>query len=124
LCVVAAAVGGCGRASDDRAVAVVTQRFLQAVDEHQGARACAQLSTQAAEALAHDEGKPCPEAVVELDLSASAVRRTQVFGVAAKVDLANGHSVFAELTRMGWRLSAADCVPQPDDAPYRCELES
>jgi hypothetical protein len=115
---------GCGRGHDDRAVATVTERLLRAVQEHDGARACAQLSAQAADALEDDEGERCAEAVVGLDLAPSAVRRTEVFGTAAKVDLANGHSVFVELTQAGWRVSAAGCVPQPADQPYRCEVEA
>jgi hypothetical protein len=115
---------GCGRGDDDRAVAAVTEQFLHAVQEHQGARACAQLSAQAIDALEHDEGERCNVAVVDLDVNASPVRRTQVFGLSAKVDLANGHSAFAELTRRGWRVSAAGCVPQPGDQPYRCEVEA
>jgi hypothetical protein len=118
------ALSGCGRAADDAAVATTAEQFLAAVKDHEGAHACAQLSPQAADALAHDESKRCADAVVELDLAPSPVRRTQVFGIGAKVDLANDHSVFLELTKAGWRVSAAGCVPQPDDEPYRCEVEA
>jgi hypothetical protein len=124
LCALVAVVTGCGRADDDHAVAAVTERFLQAVQAHEGARACAQLSTQAVEALEHDEGERCERAVVGLDVDASRVRRTQVFGVGAKVDLADGHSAFLELTRMGWRVSAAGCEPEAGDQPYTCEVEA
>jgi hypothetical protein len=124
LSLAATVFSGCGRAPDDQAVGTVTQRFLAAVEDHQGARACAQLSAQAAQALEHDESKRCAEAVIDLDLAPSPVRRTQVFGIAAKVDLANGHSVFFEMTKAGWRVAAAGCVPQPDDEPYRCEVEA
>jgi hypothetical protein len=115
---------GCGRAQDDRAVSAVTARFLQAVQAHDGARACAQLSTGAVEALEHDEGERCTEAVVGLDIEASPVRRTQVFGGGAKADLADGQSAFLELTRRGWRVSAAGCVPAPGEEPYTCEVEA
>jgi hypothetical protein len=124
LCAVAAAATGCGRADDERAAASVTSRFLQAVRADEGSRACAQLSPQAAEALEDDEGKACAEAVVDLDVEPSAVRRAQVFGVGAKVDLADGRSAFLELTPRGWRLSAAGCEPGTDDEPYTCEVEA
>jgi hypothetical protein len=124
LCVLVAPLSGCGRAQDDRAVRAVTERFLQAVQAREGARACAQLSTGAVEAIEHDEGERCVEAVVGLDIDASAVRRTQVFGGEAKVDLADGHSAFLERTRRGWRVSAAGCVPEPRDEPYTCEVEA
>jgi hypothetical protein len=124
LCGLAVLLGGCGRGQDDRAVSVVTARFLQAVQAHDGARACAQLSGGTVEALEHDEGERCAKAVVGLDIEASPVRRTQVFGGGAKVDLADGHSAFLESTRRGWRISAAGCEPEPRDGPYTCEIEA
>ena len=122
--VVAVALAGCGRADDERVTSVVTQRFLRAVEQHDGSRACAQLSDGAVEALEHDEGKSCAKAAPELDVSPSRVTRAEVFGTGAKVDLADGESAFLELTRNGWRLSAAGCRPQPDDHPYVCEVEA
>src|SRR5213079_125016 len=50
-----------------------------------GARACAQLSAGAIDALEHDEDKPCGEAALALDVSPSRVTRAQVFGTGAKV---------------------------------------
>jgi hypothetical protein len=117
-------VAGCGRADDDRAVGAVTERFLQAVEDGDGAHACAQLSPGAVEALEHDESKACDEAAPELEVSPSRVTRTQVFATAAKVDLADGQSAFLELTPNGWRLSAAGCEPEPGDAPYTCEVDA
>jgi hypothetical protein len=124
LCGLLALVTGCGRAQDDRAVSAVTERFVKAVQAHEGERACAQLSSQTVQALEHDEGKRCAKAVVELDIDASPVRRTQVFGNGAKVDLADGHSAFLELTRLGWRVSAAGCAPEAGDEPYTCEVQA
>jgi hypothetical protein len=124
LCAIALVATGCGRADDERVTSVVTERFLQAVEQHDGARACAQLSQGAVEALEHDEGKDCAEAAPELDVSPSRVTRAEVFGTGAKVDLADGHSAFLELTRDGWRLSAAGCRPEPDDHPFTCEVEA
>jgi hypothetical protein len=122
LCGMVALLTGCGRAQDDRAVSAVTERFVQAVQSGEGARACAQLSTGAVQALEHDEDKRCAAAVVGLDIEASAVRRSQVFGGGAKVDLADGHSAFLELTRRGWRVAAAGCVPAGGGKPYTCEV--
>ena len=78
LCV--AALSGCGRADDDRAVASVTSRFLEAVDADDGARACALLSEPAAEALEDEEESACAEAVLELDLEPSAVGTARCSG--------------------------------------------
>jgi hypothetical protein len=124
LCAVALALVGCGRGDDERATSVVTERFLRAVEQHDGARACTQLSEGAAEALEHDEGKSCAKAAPQLDVSPSRVTRAEVYGTGAKVDLADGDSAFLELTPRGWRLSAAGCRPEPDDRPFTCEVEA
>jgi hypothetical protein len=121
LCVVLA---GCGRGDDERAVTDVTDRFVRAVDAGEGEAACAQLSSDTADALERDEGEPCEEAAPKLDISASDVRRAQVFQISAKVDLADGDSAFLELTPGGWRIAAAGCRPTADDEPYECEVEA
>jgi len=119
LCVVLA---GCGRADDERAVSAVTDRFVRAVEARDGALACAQLSAATADALEQDES--CEEAAPRLEIVASDVRRAQVFGTAAKVDLADGESTFLELTADGWRIAAAGCRPTAGDQPYECEVEA
>src|SRR3954464_13163003 len=124
LCAAGWCLTGCGRADDRRAGGAVTETFLRAVEQHDGARACAQLSDGAVQALEHDEGKSCERAAQGLDLSPSSVTQTQVFGTGAKVDLADGHSAFLELTRRGWRLSAAGCKPEPNDHPLPGEGEA
>jgi hypothetical protein len=124
LCAAALCAGGCGRADDRAAAGDVTARFLRAVEGGDGERACAQLSDATVEALERDEGKPCAEAATELDLAPSAVTHAEVSNIAAKVDLADGRSAFLELTRAGWRLSAAGCEPGSGDEPYTCEVEA
>jgi hypothetical protein len=124
LLLCAAALSACGRADDDRAVTSVTSQFLDAVGADDGARACAQLSAAAVEALEDEEQEACAESVLELDLEPSAVRHSDVFAVGAKVDLADGRSAFLELTSEGWRLSAVGCDPGPGDEPYACELDA
>ena len=124
LLILLAALAGCGRADDERAVSAVTETFLAARAAGDGERACAQLSPETASTLADDEGEPCDEAVTGLQLARSAVERAAVFGIGAKVDLAGGDSYFLELTREGWRISAAGCQPAPPDEPYDCEVEA
>jgi hypothetical protein len=124
LCAVGVGASGCGRSEDRREVSEVTTSFLRAIAEHDGGRACARLATGAREALEHDQDKRCAAAVTELEaVSPSAVTRAQVFATSAKVDLADGHSAFLELTPNGWRLSAAGCRPEGGDAPYTCEVQ-
>jgi hypothetical protein len=125
--VFSAALGlsGCGRGDDERAVGAVTERFLRAVSDGDGERACAQLSDGARQALEQDESKPCPEAARELEgFEPARVARAEVFAVTAKVDLADGDSAFLELTSRGWRLAAAGCRPEGGDAPYQCDVEA
>jgi hypothetical protein len=124
-CIAALGLAGCGRADDQRTVSAVTERFLRAVADKDGERACAQLSDGARQALEHDESESCAKAAPEIDAVApSAVTRAQVFGTSAKVDLADGRSAFLELTRRGWRIAAAGCHPEGGDAPYECEVEA
>jgi hypothetical protein len=124
LVVLCAAAAGCGRADDRAAVSAVTERFLEAVAAGDGAAACAQLSDDTAEALASESGQPCAVAAGELDVALGSVRHAEVFGIAAKVDLEDGDSAFLELTREGWRISAAGCAPAPGARPYECEVEA
>ncbi|HEX6025915.1 MAG TPA: hypothetical protein VFZ00_28240 [Solirubrobacter sp.] len=124
LAVVCAVLAGCGRGDDERSVTQVTERFVTAVESDDGDVACAQLSADTADALASDEGEPCAQAARGLDIAASEVRRARVYGLSAKVDLADGDSAFLELTREGWRVAAAGCRPVGGDQPYECEVEA
>ena len=119
----AVAAAGCGRADDRRTVSAVTERFLRAVDEQDGTAACGALSESTAQALGSQEQKPCAEAVTQLSLSPSPVRRAQVFGIDAQVDLADGATAFLQLTTVGWRVTAAGCQPSGGDQPYDCEVQ-
>ncbi len=121
LCVV---LVGCGRVDDERAAGAVTDRFVSAIEDNEGDVACAQLSPDTADALEQQEGEPCEQAAPELEITATDVRRAQVFGITAKVDLADGESAFLELTSDGWRIAAAGCRPVAGDQPYECEVEA
>jgi hypothetical protein len=118
----ALAAAGCGRADDRRTVSATTERFLRAVDEQDGTAACGALSEATAESVASEEEKPCAEAVTQLTLSPSEIRRVQVFGIDAQVDLADGATAFLQLTPVGWRVTAAGCHPSGGDRPYDCEV--
>jgi hypothetical protein len=124
LCAVGLFLAGCGREDDERAVSAVTDRFVRAVEADEGDVACAQLSSDTKDALEREEGEPCEQAAPELELSAGELRRAQVFGITAKVDLADGESAFLELTTEGWRIAAAGCRPVAGEQPYECEVEA
>jgi hypothetical protein len=124
LAVLACCSAGCGRVDDGRAARSVTERFLGAIADGDGALACRQLTVGALEALEHEEGDRCSESASKLELAPARIVRTQVYETNAKVDLADGSSAFLELTRRGWRISAAGCRPEPDDHPFTCEVEA
>jgi hypothetical protein len=128
LLVLAVATGasGCGRDGDRAQVRAVADRFLAALEAHDGAAACAQLSDATRAELAHSEQKACAEAIGGLGLQRAAVTRVQVFITNAKADLADGDSLFLEQGRNGWRLSAVGCRSQgkPADRPFDCALEA
>jgi|SRR4051812_41173359 hypothetical protein len=117
---------GCGGGARTD-VRSVSERFLLALGEHDGAAACATLSEQARTQLEDDEGKPCADAVTGLGVQASSVGRVQVYMINAKADLADGDSLFLSDGQDGWRLDAVGCKPQggkPADEPYDCALEA
>ena len=124
LVVAATAFAGCGHADDDRAVRTVTTRFLEAIDDGDGARACAQLSPGAVEALEQDEGSRARGCAGARRCGPGAVTRAQVFATTAKVDLADGHSAFLELTRHGWRIVRRRLRAGGRPTSPTCEVEA
>jgi hypothetical protein len=124
---VAVSLVGCGGGGARSDVRVVSDGFLQALGQHDDAAACRALSDQARAQLENDEGKPCAQAIGELGLEPSTVRRVQVFMTNAKADLGNGDSLFLSQGVDGWRLDAIGCKPEagkPADRPYDCALET
>jgi hypothetical protein len=122
LLALAGLCAGCGERSDD-ATAVV-ERFQTALDGGDGAGACAELSEQTASALEQQEGHPCDEAILDLDLAAGReVAGTSVYVTSASVSLADGDTLFLDEASDGWEISAAGCRPSAPDQPFDCELE-
>src|SRR4051795_10488125 len=116
---------GCGTGDDREQARAATQRFLTAVDQHDGAAACGELSEPTVKALEEQEGKACDQAVTELDLKGGAIVRVQLYLTSAKVDLASRQTAFLNRGPSGWKLSAVGCAhgAKPADHPYSCELE-
>jgi hypothetical protein len=122
LLAVACLCAGCGKRSDD-ATAVV-ERFQTALDGGDGAGACAELSEQTASALEQQEGHPCEEAILDLDLAGGRdVAETSVYVTSASVSLVDGATLFLDEASGGWEISAAGCRPSAPDRPFDCELE-
>jgi hypothetical protein len=119
------ALAGCG-ATDPGGAADTAERLYAAHAADDGEAACATLSDDTREQLEQDERKPCPEAVLALDLSGERVTAKQAYVTEAKVETDGGDSVFLEETgEHGWLVTAAGCRPTADqEAPYDCEVES
>ena len=130
MCAGAAATGtllvlaACGNSADVREARLAAAGLYSAVQAKRGPAACRRLTAQARRALEDQQRRPCPEAVVELELSQPRVLSVSVFATGAAARMAGGDTVFLDDTRRGWRVSAAGCRPAGADRPYDCEVES
>ena len=101
----------------------VSDGFHAAVEERNGAAACARLSKDAAERLVRQEKRPCPQAVLELDLPAGArASAAEVYVTSGYARLTGANVAFLEDGPEGWRITAAGCSPGSPGHPYDCEL--
>jgi hypothetical protein len=123
IAVLLLSLSGCGSGGSEDNARRSVQRFLEALERHDGEAACRQLAPETASAVAEDEKKPCGEAVLSLGIGTAPIRRVHVYVDAAQARLEGGGAVFLDETSAGWRVSAAGCKPQPGK-PYDCELEA
>ena len=122
LLVLSCLCAGCAERSDD--AAAVAERFQAALDGRDGAGACAELSDATANALEQQDGHPCDEAILDLDLGVGGgVAETSVYVTSASVSLGDGGTLFLDEAPGGWEISAAGCRPSAPDRPFDCELE-
>lgn len=127
ICGLAFGLTGCGRDGDRAQVRAVAGRFLQALEDHDGTAACAELSPDTRKQLEDEQQEPCRKAVGSLGLQRARLARVQVFITNAKADLVNGDSLFLSQGKAGWQLSAVGCRPaegKPADRPFDCALEA
>jgi hypothetical protein len=123
-CVLAVVLGGCGTTDRDNDAAAVAERFHAALETGDGEAACAELSPETASKLEDQEKKPCPEAVLTLDLpKGGSVADTRVYMTSAFAQLAQGGADFLDESPEGWQVSAAGCNEVEPTLPYDCELE-
>jgi hypothetical protein len=114
---------GCGTGEKESDVIAVSDEFHAALEERDGARACARLSEETLETLEQEEMSPCPEAILELDLPAGARASSADFYVtSAYAELPGSDTVFLDEGPEGWRISAAGCTPSEPERPFDCEL--
>jgi hypothetical protein len=124
LALLALALCACGRSGDRQTVRDVAVQFYAAVDRHDGARACALLSTDTRKALEEQESEACDKAVEHLDLAGGPVGSVSLYSTEAAVELRGGDTVFLQDTTQGWRIAAAGCRPSGHEEPADCDLEA
>ena len=117
----AIALVGCGT-SESGDVRAATERFLAAVERHDGATACRLLDPDARKAAAEQEHKPCADAIAEVSLKPAKVARVRVYSQEAFVVLDSGENAYLDDRGNGWHVSAIGCKPA-GDGPQDCEVE-
>lgn len=122
---VALPLTACGTGERGRDAAAVSEAFHAALAQGNGQKACDQLSEETASKLEQQEGKPCEEAILTLELpkgGTAAIRRVEI--TSAYIGLAEGTADFLDEGPEGWKISAAGCEPTASsDQPYDCEVE-
>jgi hypothetical protein len=122
--VLAALAAGCGAADHAPDVAATVERFQAALDSGDGELACEQLDEDTASKLEQQQGAPCEQAILGLELPAGGTpASTSVYVTSASVTLDVGGTLFLDEAADGWQIAAAGCRPTAGDLPLDCELE-
>jgi hypothetical protein len=118
---------GIVRNSDDPAAGAAVSAFGDALKQHDGAKACAELTDEAQSKLEDERKKPCEQAIEEIASEVEpgdAVTKSNVSETSAFVRTSHGPTFFLDKIGETWKLSAAGCTKQAGDAPYSCALEA
>ncbi|WP_309051641.1 hypothetical protein [Streptomyces sp.] len=120
----AAVLSGCGAtAPREDGARRAAGRFTAALAAQDFGAACGLLAPGSREELTEDGKAPCDRALRSLELpSGGGARAVEVHGRQALLRT-DDDTVFLSQFDEGWRVTAAGCVPQPDDLPYRCSLK-
>ncbi|MEU0967331.1 hypothetical protein ABZ357_18545 [Streptomyces sp. NPDC005917] len=96
--------------------------FEESLRRKDGARACAALAPQTRQEVEQSAKKPCVQALFDEELTqAGPVRGVQVYGRQARVVL-HTDTLFLSAFPAGWKVTAAGCVPRPQQ-PYQCQVK-
>ena len=117
---------GIVRNSDDPKAGAAVSAFGAALKQHDGAKACGELSDEAQSKLEDERKKPCQQAIIEVASEVEpgdAVTRIDVAETSAFVRTSQGPTFFLDKVGETWKVSAAGCTKQAGDAPYSCALE-
>ncbi len=123
-CLLALVLAGCGTGNRGEDAAAVAESFHAALQQDDGRAACDELAEETASKLEQDEGTPCDEAILALELPKGGrvvYRRVEMGN--AETRLEEGSSDFLDEGPDGWKVSAAGCEPTTLERPYECELE-
>jgi hypothetical protein len=122
--VLAALAAGCGASDRAPDVDATVERFQAALERNDGELACGQLDEDTASKLEQQQGAPCDEAILELELPTGGTpSSTNVSVTSASVTLDAGGTLFLDEAADGWEIAAAGCRPTAGDLPLECELE-
>jgi hypothetical protein len=111
-------VSGCGGLAEGD-VARIAEEFAAG----NAAARCDLLAPGTLAALVEDESTSCEEAIEQVEIGSGDVMEVGVWGEEAQAKLSDD-TLFLTHTPAGWRVFAAACVPQGQDEPYDCEVES
>jgi hypothetical protein len=118
------ALAGCGASDRKPDAAGVAERFQAALEKHDGAAACAELSDETKSKLEQQEKSPCEQSIFRIQLPEGGIAdKTSVYITSASVDLTTGGTTFLDEGPDGWKISAAGCELTTADQPLQCELE-
>jgi hypothetical protein len=84
---------------------------------------CELLAPATLASLVEEESTSCEEAIEQVDIGSGDVMDVGVWGEEAQAKLSDD-TLFLTHTPAGWRVFAAACVPQGQEQPYDCEVES
>jgi ketosteroid isomerase-like protein len=114
------ALTGCATGQEDEASATA-EHFYRAVQDGDGAAACAVLAPRTRSELEKSVQKPCDQAILEEDIPAVHRRPgVEAFGTMAKLAYGSETAFLARFDS-GWKVMAAACKDQPGK-PYDCRL--
>jgi hypothetical protein len=114
------ALTGCATGQEDD-VSATAEHFYRAVQDGDGAAACAVRAPRTKSELEKSAQKSCDQAILEEDIPAVDQRPgVQAFGTMAKLSFGS-ETTFLARFEGGWKVMAAACKDQPGK-PYDCLL--
>jgi hypothetical protein len=111
----------CGCGGGDPAAAQAASSFGAALGAGDLTRACELLAPATRATVEYQQSRVCPQAMQQDNLSAGAVLQVEVWGGEARARTSSD-TWFLTRTTQGWRVAAAGCVSQAQDAPYMCKV--